>query len=281
MDRDTATVVLVSHVRFRGGETLDPGSYSWDLLVWCTAGRGVVEVEGRELELTPESLLLVPRQTHCLYRADAADPFVLSGVHLTSSANRGRLVDTSLIPGRPVVREPLRNDPRPPGFERVRVLRPPGTDTLMGLGNAAWQYAQRDEHDPGMMSAYGRVIADAVAVGSTRLATADLPRPLRKMVDYATGNLHRPLTTAVLASVAGCSASTADRQFRAHLGVAPQVWVRTTRLAEAARLLRTERLRIGETAWRVGYTDPLYFSRQFRKHFGVTPTTYARDRVRL
>jgi AraC family transcriptional regulator, transcriptional activator of pobA len=52
-------------------------------------------------------------------------------------------------------------------------------------------------------------------------------------------------------------------------------------MSEAARLLRFTDKNVQEVAQRVGYDDPLYFSRAFKRHFGVPPMAYrARSRGR-
>jgi AraC family transcriptional activator of pobA len=50
-------------------------------------------------------------------------------------------------------------------------------------------------------------------------------------------------------------------------------------MLEAMRLLRFGDLTVGEIAFRVGYGDPLYFSRAFKRHTGRSPQAY-RERVR-
>jgi AraC-like DNA-binding protein len=47
----------------------------------------------------------------------------------------------------------------------------------------------------------------------------------------------------------------------------------------ARQLLTLEMLNISETAYRLGYRDPLYFSRIFRKHYGVSPSQWKRSRA--
>jgi AraC family transcriptional activator of pobA len=45
-------------------------------------------------------------------------------------------------------------------------------------------------------------------------------------------------------------------------------------MSEAARLLRFTDLTVQQVALRVGYDDPLYFSRAFKRHFGDSPVAY-------
>jgi AraC family transcriptional regulator, transcriptional activator of pobA len=45
-------------------------------------------------------------------------------------------------------------------------------------------------------------------------------------------------------------------------------------MTEAARLLRFTDLNVQQVALRIGYDDPLYFSRAFKRHFGDSPMAY-------
>ena len=52
-------------------------------------------------------------------------------------------------------------------------------------------------------------------------------------------------------------------------------------MLEAARLLRFTDLTVGEVAFRVGYADPLYFSRAFKRHAGEPPMAYRERRAEV
>ena len=58
-------------------------------------------------------------------------------------------------------------------------------------------------------------------------------------------------------------------------GTTPKDYIRTKRMARAAELLRSgEMTTVAEVAYKVGFSDALYFSRCFKQHFGVTPSKY-------
>jgi AraC family transcriptional activator of pobA len=50
-------------------------------------------------------------------------------------------------------------------------------------------------------------------------------------------------------------------------------------MLEAARLLRFTDRTVGQIAYQIGFSDPLYFSRAFKRHVGEPPTAY-RERSR-
>ena len=68
------------------------------------------------------------------------------------------------------------------------------------------------------------------------------------MMTFIRHHIAEPLTVARVAEAARCSETTAQRLFRRHTGASMQSWIRHTRLREAASLLRTTGLRVGEVA---------------------------------
>lgn len=61
------------------------------------------------------------------------------------------------------------------------------------------------------------------------------------------------------------------RLFKLAYGVTPNAYRTGLRMEKASDLLASSSLNVGEAGRRVGYDDPLYFSRAFRRHFGFPP----------
>ncbi|MFW6252546.1 MAG: helix-turn-helix domain-containing protein [bacterium] len=72
------------------------------------------------------------------------------------------------------------------------------------------------------------------------------------------------------------SVPTLCRNAPSMLGMTVQQYHEQERLAWACRLLRETTLRVGEVAIRVGYNDPLYFSRVFTRSLGCSPRAWRR-----
>jgi len=80
-----------------------------------------------------------------------------------------------------------------------------------------------------------------------------------------------PLSQA--ASLTGCSPSQFSRRFRKAVGRSYERTRIHLLLEKADALLRSKPgLRIQEVAFRLGFEDPLYFSRIYRKYRGISPT---------
>lgn len=76
-----------------------------------------------------------------------------------------------------------------------------------------------------------------------------------------------------LADLAGMSASTLQRMFRALVGTSVAQHVIARRI-EAARCLLADGMPVAMAARKVGINDPGYFARLFRRRVGVTPVAY-------
>ena len=77
-----------------------------------------------------------------------------------------------------------------------------------------------------------------------------------------------------LAEIAGLSKYHFLRQFASVVGMTPGAYLRTLRLCQAARKLRTTDMPILEVALSVGFADHPSFSRAFARHMGMTPSEY-------
>ena len=62
--------------------------------------------------------------------------------------------------------------------------------------------------------------------------------------------------------------------FKKQMGISPQEYLLRCRMTESCRLLRETNLPIQNVAARVGYDNPLTFSKMFKKTKGMSPREY-------
>lgn len=73
------------------------------------------------------------------------------------------------------------------------------------------------------------------------------------------------------------SAAHAETLFHKAFGITPVAYRRQLRMQRARELLVSSSMNVSETAYSVGFADPLYFSKIFRGTYGVTPSSLIRD----
>ena len=102
---------------------------------------------------------------------------------------------------------------------------------------------------------------------------------VQKMQDYIEAHLTEEITLAALADICSLSPWYAHRLFREHTGYAPAEYTRRMRLAKSALRLKTERAKIIDVAYDLGFASVDGYTRAFRKEFGINPGEYAKNPV--
>lgn len=96
---------------------------------------------------------------------------------------------------------------------------------------------------------------------------------MKSMVSYLRSHLTDPVSRRSLAREFGVTPEHVNALFRKQLGITPTQFVQRERMLLAYRILRDEGLSVKETAERVGFQDPFYFSRVFKRVMRRTPAS--------
>lgn len=94
---------------------------------------------------------------------------------------------------------------------------------------------------------------------------------IARAIDWLKGNFTRPLRIDDLATRVNMSTSTFHHHFRTLTAMSPLQYQKMLRLAEARRLMLTERLDATTAAFNVGYESATQFSREYSRQFGTPP----------
>lgn len=117
-----------------------------------------------------------------------------------------------------------------------------------------------------------RVLTGEVGWRVRRIAAADSQgRQIARAIDLLRARYTEPLRIEDLARAASLGASTLHHHFKALTGMSPLQYQKQLRLAEARRLMLSERLDAATAAFRVGYESPSQFSREYSRQFGAPP----------
>lgn len=102
-------------------------------------------------------------------------------------------------------------------------------------------------------------------------------KDLSVILEYMQKNLHKDISVDDIAKLIGKSRSTVSHIFKQHTGKAFKRALIEMKLNEAHRLLSADPdLSIREASAKVGYHDPLYFSRLHKRIFGYSPSDIRR-----
>lgn len=157
----------------------------------------------------------------------------------------------------------------------LEVMRGPSLEwTWEAFSEAVrWHRATDDPlREPMLRAALVRLLGN-LAVAGERAAGVTRPAPLiRALAVLERNSAEADLTLETVARGAGVSGSTLRRLFVEHLKMTPIDYLQSLRLARARDLLAKTSLEIKEVAARVGYADPLYFSKAFKRRHGVSPS---------
>lgn len=106
------------------------------------------------------------------------------------------------------------------------------------------------------------------------LKTAARHDPLRKALDFMETHYAEPITRLVVAQEAGLSVSRLAHVFKARVRMSFTAYLNLMRVNWAKYYLTNSRLRVSETAFKVGFGNLSHFNHVFRRSTGLAPTQY-------
>ena len=249
------------HAKSHARERL--GGVDQAIFIYCTHGSGWCELAGQRHPVAKGDLLVIPPDVPHKYGAEAVRPWSIYWLHGTGRKLKAFLSELEISIEAPVLRigENLQLLSL---FEEI-------VDTV------EHGYAQNQ------LLCASQTLRHllAVAIRLRRDNKFDQPDARLKVahtIAYMKQHLDQPLKLATLAAIASLSRSQYAALFKARSGYAPIDYFIRLRMHRACQLLDTTDLSVKAIAARLGYDDPLYFSRVFRTVNEVSPLQYRRLR---
>ena len=85
------------------------------------------------------------------------------------------------------------------------------------------------------------------------------------------------ITVDQLAAYVGMGRTSMYNKIKGLTGKSPVELIQAFRLEKATFYLKSGQFSVSETSYKVGFSDPGYFSRSFKKHFGMSPADYIKE----
>lgn len=99
-------------------------------------------------------------------------------------------------------------------------------------------------------------------------------RKVQGAVDFILNHYGDEISLEEVANHVNSSSVRLNTLFREHFGISVIKWRDQIRMQKAKELIIHSQDSIKNIAHRVGYADPLYFSRRFKEHFRVAPSAF-------
>lgn len=226
--------------------------------IYCTEGKGSYRCDGKEWQVGPGDLLYCAPFTDHSYRADAEDPWSIYWIHVAGSEIAAYSSLLGFSHDRPVIQ--VGHRPRAISmFETVfHYLKPPLSEAQMALIGAA-----------------GRLLLSSMAVEDGRQpSTETIAVGIQRVMEAMEEKVDAQAGIDDWVKIFGGSRSHFQRQFKSVTGKSPYDYFLRLKIQKACSYLVGSSLRVGEIAFRLGFTDPLYFSRLFHRMTGYTARNY-------
>ncbi len=229
------------------------------IFIYCTEGEGTLKVNNTEQPIKPNNFFMIPKNTPHHYWANDLNPWSIYWIHFDGTLAQN-LFDryhtnspaTGIIP-----------------FESNRIIL---FDQIFQMFNSDYTEARME---------YATILSlnfiSSFVFHELDQSVHNLKSQADIVIDFLTSNVDKSLRADDIAKAFNCSPSYLFNLFKKRTGYSPIHFFNLKKIQKACEYLSYTDLTVKEISYRMGFQDPLYFSRLFKKYMGVSPKTYKRD----
>ncbi len=225
------------------------------ILIYCTEGKGIIEVEDQIYRLEKSDAFCIPRNVRHKYYADEKEPWSILWVHF-----KGDNTNYFPLEERKIVHINSRHS----------------DNRMMVLFNLLFRVLERN-YTIGNFIYISQVLSLILSEIYFREKVDESSvqdRHVTMVIRYMYQHLRENLTLEEISEEVQLSKSYLNAVFKAQTGKSPVEFFIHLKMQEACKLLKSTDYYIYEVSSELGYTDQYYFSRIFKKVVGVSPKDY-------
>lgn len=225
------------------------------ILIYCTEGKGIIEVEDQIYRLEKSDAFCIPRNVRHKYYADEKEPWSILWVHF-----KGENTNYFPLEERKIVHINSRHS----------------DNRMMVLFNLLFRVLERN-YTIGNFIYISQVLSLILSEIYFREKVDESSvqdRHVTMVIRYMYQHLRENLTLEEISEEVQLSKSYLNAVFKAQTGKSPVEFFIHLKMQEACKLLKSTDYYIYEVSSELGYTDQYYFSRIFKKVVGVSPKDY-------
>ena len=225
------------------------------ILIYCTEGKGIIEVEDQIYRLEKSDAFCIPRNVRHKYYADEKEPWSILWVHF-----KGDNTNYFPLEERKIVHINSRHS----------------DNRMMVLFNLLFRVLERN-YTIGNFIYISQVLSLILSEIYFREKVDESSvqdRHVTMVIRYMYQHLRENLTLEEISEEVQLSKSYLNAVFKAQTGKSPVEFFIHLKMQEACKLLKSTDYYIYEVSSELGYADQYYFSRIFKKVVGVSPKDY-------
>lgn len=232
------------------------------IFIYCTNGKGEIILNGKKTPINPNQFFIIPKKTPHEYKADGVDPWSIYWFHFDGTMapelyDRYLATNTENYKNVPFTIEKIKLfDKIFSLFERNYLENQLEFANLLSL-NFISSFIYHDFESDISMS-YSNTLVDSIKT-------------------FLLENLDKSFTLDEIASKFNYSKSYLHTKFKKNTGYSVMVFLNLKKTQKACEFLNYTDLSIKEISFKVGFNDPLYFSRIFKNFMGKSPRNYRKS----
>lgn len=238
------------------------------LFIYCTEGKGWVELYGKRKPLEANQFIILPRNVQHMYEADKTNPWTIYWIHFRGSKSplfSARFdTPTSVSPS-----ASSRIEDRLELFEEIfAILNESTSMDYMHYANLCFAH---------FLGSF--LFIDIFRQASRKKAYTE--NVIKRVVHYMNDNVENQLKLKDFADFCGYSESYLYRKFVKETGESPMEYFTRLKINKACKLLIKTDMKINQIAHKLGFREAQYFSRTFSRIMGISAGEFRKQNFKL
>ncbi|MDB4901376.1 MAG: helix-turn-helix-domain containing protein AraC type [Mucilaginibacter sp.] len=227
------------------------------ILLYCVEGMGYITIQGKEIELKPNTYFIIPKNVAHHYRSSIRNPWSIYWVHFIGE-------HADLLYQRHYEQKKLECESIP--YEEQRIV---SFNEIYELLENSFDIREIEIINIKIMNFISSFIFQKEID-----PTLQEKNVITDSINFMKKNLNRSFTLEELAERQHLSVSHYCRLFLAKTGRSPHQYFNQLKIQKSCQYLYFSDRNIKEICAELGFDDPYYFSRLFKKLMGLSPAYY-------
>lgn len=231
------------------------------IFIYCTEGEGWLKMRGKETRVLPNHFFIIPKNTAHNYGAIDDNPWSIYWMHFDG------LVAQNLFERYYSISQLTHTTP----FDNTRIKLFNQIFEILKINYTESQMEYANILGLNFLSSF--VFSNSNGLPSNN----DHDNLVDSIITYLNQNLDKSLNSKDIAKTFNYSPSYIFTLFKKRTGYSLIHFFNLKKIQKACEYINYTELSIKEVSFKLGFQDPLYFSRIFKKYMGVSPKAYRQE----